>query len=78
MKITKIGEKKRGNAYFTPKIEFFTKKLQKIQFKIERNFKSLKFARIRDFHTRLWGHTSFLGTKTKGNENFDITLQTKA
>jgi len=59
-----------------------TKKSQKIQFKIERNFKSSKFARICDFHINLWGYTSFLATKTEflatkteGNEKFDLVMQ---
>ena len=50
------------------KVNFLTKKSQKIQFKIERNFKSSQFARICDFHIRLWVYTSFLANKTEGNE----------
>ena len=60
------------------KLNFLTKKSQKIQFKIERNFKSSQFARIRDFHPRLWGYMSFLAKKTKGNGNFDTIPQAKA
>jgi len=59
-------------------INFLTKKSQKIQFKIERNFKLSKFARICDFHIRLWGYTSFLANKTDGNGNFNTIPQAKA
>ena len=52
--------------------------MQKMQFKIERNFKSPKFAWICDFHIILWGYTLFLDNNAEGNEYFDTTQQVKA
>jgi len=37
VKITKIDEKTRGNAYFTPKIEFLTKNRKKFILKLKEN-----------------------------------------
>ena len=72
MRKSRKSTRKGAETLISPlKLNFFTKKFQKISFKIERNFKSYKFAWICDFHLILWGYMSFLAIKTEESGFFD-------